>query len=258
MKNLENLSKYNRALVVGTGGGNDIVSATLISDYLSKQGIICDVAGILSPGAIHEFGSEYEKPVNLIEGEIKRYINSKEKREISFIDSDLPELAKSLEYPVNRFYEFSTKYGTKELLDSVNNLIEENNYDLFLGVDVGGDILSEFNKDKNILSPLMDFTTLHLLGKVNVDSYLVQFGLGTDGELRKERIGEILSELNQKNLILGEASIGNEDSEIARFRELFSDISIAPQKPKQRKPLSGKMKANVGFLEACNLAYFSS
>lgn len=220
----EKFSKYKKALVVGTGGGNDIVSATLIADYLTSSGVECDVGGILSPGAIHEFDGNLEKVVNKLGGDVKRFISSKNKKEISFIDSMLPELSIEKGYSIGNFYNFSLRYGTEKLVEGINDLIEKNNYDLFLEVDVGGDILARKGIDKHLLSPLMDFSSLYVLDKVPIDSYLVQFGLGTDGELRPDGIKEILSELKSQNILIYEDEIDNTDVQIQKFRKLFSEI----------------------------------
>lgn len=222
--NTEQFSKYKKALVLGTGGGNDIVSATLIADYLYNAGIECDVAGILSPGAVHEFNGDLEQVVNKLDGDVRRYIFSKNKKEISFIDAMLPRLAKENNYNIGNFYDFSLRYGTDKLVEGVNDLIKQNNYDLFLEVDVGGDILGRKGVDKYLLSPLMDFSSLYILDKVSVDSYLIQFGLGTDGELRPKGINEILFELKSKNVLVSESKMDNSDLEIKRFRKLFLEI----------------------------------
>ena len=81
----DKLKKYKKALILGTGGGNDIVSATLIADYLHNEGIECDVAGILSMGALHEFDGVKESVINEIK-DVKRYLTNKQKTEISFRD----------------------------------------------------------------------------------------------------------------------------------------------------------------------------
>lgn len=224
MKSLCFDNKYKNALIVGTGGGNDIVSATLIADYLSNNGINCDVAGILSPGAVHEFNGKFEEPVNQLKGDVRRYISSKNRREISFLDTMLPQLSKKLGYKINRFYDFSTRFGTNVLEKEIYRLIKQNGYDLFLEVDVGGDIIGR-KKDKTLLSPLMDFTSLYLLDKVPIDSYLIEFGLGTDGELRKDGIFEILDEFRSEKVLLSEHEIDNSHNEIKRFKNLFSEIA---------------------------------
>lgn len=220
------LSKYKKALLLGTGGGNDIVSATLIADYLIAQGISCDVAGVLSPGAVHTFDGYYELAVNEITNtSVRRYINRPiNKLEISFIDSVLPETARNAGYKVGKFFELSTKFGTENLVTETNKLIEREEYDVFIEVDVGGDILGR-RCDKTILSPLMDFTSLYLLDKVSVDSYLIEFGLGTDGELRPLGIQEIFQELVAKNAYLCDDDIDIADPEIDRFKRVLETIN---------------------------------
>ena len=125
---------------------------------------------------------------------------------------------------MGNFYDFSTKFGTSKLEEEICNLVTRNNYDFFLEVDVGGDILAR-KKDKTLLSPLMDFTSLYLLDKIPIDSYLVEFGLGSDGELRPDAMNEILKELEEKNILIDEDILDKEDCEIIKFRELFKRIS---------------------------------
>lgn len=222
----EKLKKYKKALLLGTGGGNDIVSATLIADYLIAQGISCDVAGVLSPGAYHEFDGYSELAINEITNTtVKRYLHNPIRNfEISFIDSLLPETAKNAGYKVGKFFELSTKFGTEVLVTELNKLIEIEEYDVFIEVDVGGDILGR-RCDKTILSPLMDFTSLYLLDKVAIDSYLIEFGLGTDGELRPLGIQEIFQELNHFGAYLGDAEINITDPEIDRFKKILETIN---------------------------------
>ncbi|MBI5066177.1 DUF1152 domain-containing protein [Candidatus Woesearchaeota archaeon] len=217
--------KYNKALLIGTGGGNDIVSAILPALYLSKQGTQVDIAGILSPGATHTYRGKQEQVINKLEGDVKRFISSKKPTEISFVDSSLPQIAKELKIPVNNFYNLSTKQGSQELSVTVKKLVETNKYDLVLGVDVGGDILARGKEDSKLFSPMMDFTTLYILPCLNVDSFLLEFGLGTDGELESNGIREILTELRQKNLILNESEINKNDKEVSSFKIIYEKIS---------------------------------
>ena len=221
---MKTFEKYQRALILGTGGGNDIVSACLIGDYLTSMGIVCDVAGIASPGALHSYSGVPEGPINILAGEVKRYIDTNPPTEISFIDAQLPEYALKHGYLFNKFYNFSLMHGTDALVDLLNSMIEFERYDVFIEVDVGGDILGT-PADKHLLSPMMDFSSLHLLDKVNIDSYLVEFGLGTDGELRADRIESIIDELRDSDMIHEEFIIKDSDSEINRFKNLFEDIS---------------------------------
>jgi len=216
--------KYKKALVIGTGGGNDIVSAVLIAMYLQKQGMQTDIAGILSPAAMHYFQGKKEEVVNKLDSSVKRKIPSKNPAEISFIDGKLPELTRDSGIDIKNFYDFSLRYGTEALVEQVNGLIASECYDLFIAVDMGGDILARGKEDPTILSPMMDFSSLYLLGKVNIDSYLVEFGLGTDGELRPEGMREILAELRREQILLAESTIDKDDDEVKRFNTVYKKI----------------------------------
>ncbi len=220
----EGFSKYRRALVLGTGGGNDIVSAIIPALQLQKLGIETDIAGILSPGAVHTFDKAAEKVVNRIDGRVRRYIPGTKSIEISFMDALLPGIAKKLKIPIPNFYDISIRYGTQSLIDGVNALAAERGYDLVVAVDVGGDILARGPQDEHVKSPLMDLSTLYLLRNLRVDSFLVEFGLGTDGELRPGGIEEILAELKESGIILQESTLNPSDSEVNVFRDVFSRV----------------------------------
>jgi hypothetical protein len=217
--------KYHNALVIGTGGGNDIVSAIIPAMYLKKQGIHADIAGILSPAAIHMFDNDLEKVVNKITSNVERIIPSRNPFNISFIDNMLPDLlAKYVDTKDMGVYDLSIRYGTDTLVKGVNEFIDINKYDLVIGVDVGGDILARGSIDNMLLSPIMDFTTLHLLGKVKTDSILVEFGIGTDGELRPDGMDAIINEFYSKNLLLEKSTLSLDNSVIKKFVSIFDDI----------------------------------
>ncbi|MFZ2151395.1 MAG: DUF1152 domain-containing protein [Candidatus Absconditicoccaceae bacterium] len=217
-------NKYNNALVLGTGGGNDIVSALIVALDLQKQGIKTDIAGMLSPGAIHYFDGQKEQAVNRISGEIKRFINSKSLKEISFVDGFLPGIASQQGVNIDNYYDLSTRFGTKKLSDELNKIILQNQYDLFVAVDVGGDILARGKDDDTLLSPIMDFTSLYLLNTLNIDNDLIEFGLLTDGELRPKGAKEILEELASKGLLLDQSDISLEDYNVQTFIKIFDEI----------------------------------
>ena len=222
--NLFDFSKYKKALILGTGGGNDIVSATLIALYLQKQGLETDVAGMLSPVARHTFEGNLEKEINLVSVNSLRYIDfPKQEREVSFIDRYLPDANNIEKLDIGNFYNFSLKFGIERLNNTLNKHIEKEGYDVFVAVDVGGDILGRDGKDKYILSPMMDFSSLTLLGRTSIDSFLVEFGLLTDGENRQDNMDEILEEIKDKGIILGESKISKDEEEVKRFTKLYSD-----------------------------------
>lgn len=212
---------YERPLVIGTGGGNDIVSATLIVSDLRKYGKKADLAGMCSPAAWHTYESEQERIINEVTENTERFRPCKIHKKISFIDSKVPELLKQENLDV-RVYNLSCRYGTENLTVGLNRLVKEN-YDGIIAVDVGGDILAR-SKDDTILSPIMDFTLLNVLGKLNVPSTLIEFGLQTDGELRPRSCKEILQELTDEKILLDTKIIDPEDESVKVYRNIYNGI----------------------------------
>jgi len=216
----ENFKYYKKAFVFGTGGGNDILSAIIPALHLKKLGVSVDIGGVLSPAAIHTFDGVDEKVINKIKN-VNRYINTENGlKSIDLIDNYIPDATKSI-LPDSKFYDISFKFGTDKLVEDFNNFIYDNGYDLVVAVDVGGDILGT-SADTHLLSPMMDFTSLYLLRHLKVNNFLVEFGIGTDGELRPGRIKDILKELD--SVLLHSMTLKKEDEEVVAFEKLFDNI----------------------------------
>lgn len=223
---------YTNALVLWTGGGNDIVSALIIALDLQKNGVNVSLAGMNSPAAVHMYNGRYEEPINKLGDNTRRFVTGKWYPtsedtpwiEISCIDGHLPETLRKHGIDIPHIYNFSTRYGTHELQRWFEALIEEMKYDLIVAVDVGGDILARWAADNTILSPHMDFTSLHLLKQLKTPSLLVEFWIGTDGELRPDGMKAILDEVINNNMLLHTSDISNEHHTIDTFRKIFWDL----------------------------------
>jgi len=217
----EEIKKYKKAFVFGTGGGNDILSAIIPALQLQSLGLQVDIGGVLSPAATHTFNGHREKVINKIDN-VVRYIEKKDgyKKIISLIDTHIPNATKTI-LGQSEFFDISIRFGTDKLVKEFNEFVKEKGYDLVVAVDVGGDILGTI-EDPTLLSPMMDFTSLYLLRHLEVDNYLVEFGIGTDGELRPSRIDAILNELKDETIKTSTLSI--DDFEIVEFEKVFNSI----------------------------------
>lgn len=220
-----NLSKipYKRPLVIGTGGGNDIVSATLVLSDLINAGKKPDLAGLCSPAAWHNYELGDEKPINIVTDKTSRLRPSKNPKELSFIDPKIPGLLRK-EGIDSAVYHLSCKYGTLRLIQGLENLIKIQGYDGIVAVDVGGDILARGKQDPTILSPLMDFTTLYVLSQIKTPSILIEFGLQTDGELRPKGCEEILRELESSGILKETLQITKEDESVKLMERVYRGI----------------------------------
>ncbi len=227
----------NRALVIGAGGGKDIFSASIVAAQLASIGFKVDLGGMLNPAFMHKYTNrkEPERPVNIIrenDGDVRtieRYIPYKGKNPAlhdPLFDSNLPEIFNEESSPLfhfNNYYNFTGRFGTSRLVEDVIGLIAQNGYDIVAAVDIGGDILARGPKDKGILTPIMDSTSLYLMGQLplNVKTCVIAFGLGTDGELDPQAINEILGQLEKRGKISSYYKILADDPKLAIFRNIY-------------------------------------
>lgn len=72
---------------------------------------------------------------------------------------------------------------------------------------------------------MMDWTMLRVLSDLDIDSILLEFGLGTDGELRPSSIDDIIDELRQSDVILDTNIIDKTSPNMVLFKNVFDKIS---------------------------------
>jgi hypothetical protein len=220
---------YSKVLVIGAGSGRDIASSVLLTDKLRKLGVGVDLAGFLTPWALHTFNGELEKPVNeLADKRSRKFIPS---REAVFLDSYFePELAKlngEFGLEIEKIYLLSLQYGTANLGAQLESLIKKNSYDAVIALDVGGDILARKKDYPWLLTPIVDFSCLSILAglRSKIDSYLIVVAPGVDGEIPCRNLQEILDELNTKGLVLCIEELRTSSSNYQAFRRINDEIS---------------------------------
>lgn len=220
--------KYKKILVLGAGGGNDILSALLIAGYLKEEKIKVDIANMASPGFYHLFNSKGERGVNQVTIHSKRFLcpSLRDRIEAPYIDAHVPYICKKFGINIENFYTFSIRFGSETLTKMVNHLIVNNSYDAVIAVDAGGDILADPIRDYFLLSPMLDFSTLNLLNSIKgADVYLLAFALGADGEITFSRLKEIH---NKKfpHLVKGGCYFSKEDVQIKLFKKMFEEFKV--------------------------------
>jgi len=213
---------YDKALVVGAGSGRDMASCVLVTEALRERKITMDLAGFLTPWALHTFNGQLERPINELTGQKSRkFIASQEEVSLdSYFEPELVKLNRDLGLGVGRFYLFSLQYGTEALKGELERLLKENGYDVVIAFDVGGDILARKEEYPWLLTPIVDFSCLSIFGAMgsSIDSYLVVAAPGVDGEIRARNLTDIFRQLEGKGLVLGSEVLEEESRPYQAYR----------------------------------------
>jgi len=217
------MSNNKKILLIGTGGGDDIFSCFLPALFLKEKEV--HIMGLLSPAAFHTYNGHKENVINKLGNkEIFRTIQCCNNTfTIPFADTLLPSLTDS----VKNFYHLSLRPNMSTVIRELESFVNINEYDVILAVDVGGDILADSAIDKQILSPLIDFSVLKILSKIKTRAkiYLLEFGLGTDGEIRSgKRMLELLDELLTNDILLQTEKISTSSTELRDFEKKYNVI----------------------------------
>ncbi len=195
----------SRALVVGVGGGGDVVGALATARFLEFCGLQFVLGGLSwerivydpIPGprrlsetkyvkALHEFAwlansrSQTEKGVPFAEAKMAAALN----QEVLLVD-------------VNG--------GVQGVVDGLAVAMKELKADLLVGLDVGGDSLAE-GGEPGLRSPLADSIMLAALADLQTRGYRTLwgvYGLGSDGELTVDEIELALSRIAGAGGLLG-------------------------------------------------------
>jgi hypothetical protein len=210
--------------VIGAGSGRDIASTVLLTEGIRKQGKV-DLAGFLTPWALHRFNGELEKPINK-PTKSEKFIPMKEESLDSYFEPLLPILNRELDLGIDDFFLFSLQYGTETLKRELRKLIAQKQYDLIMAVDVGGDILAGKRDLVDVSTPIVDLTCLEILSDIQTnEKILAVMAPGSDGEIPLERLEEILQELQEKNLVLDIKEINKESEDYQKYVEVNEQIN---------------------------------
>jgi hypothetical protein len=208
---LKSFSKYKKALVIGIGGGADIVGTIPTKFFLESNGINCQLAGLpWERYSIDPFPGP--RPFDQIINKVKindslcfAKKNTKTKDGLSFSESKLSGILKQRVVLINIFN------SPNNIADDLYNYSIENKIDLIVGVDVGGDILAQ-GHEKGLASPLADSLMLTVLNKLNkkIETKIGVLGYGSDGELEQNELNESLGILGKNKGLIGSFGLNND------------------------------------------------
>lgn len=192
-----------RALVLGAGSGRDIASAVLMVGELRREFEFIDLAGFLTPWAVHTFEGRLERPINTLSGSERKFIPGPSERPVTgFFETLLPDILRNAAVPVQSIFLFSLHYGTDALAEELRAFVAERGYDTVVVVDVGGDILGTATDHATMLTPLVDFACLELVVGLprEVEVRLAVIVPGITGEVSGARLCSIVSGFESSGL----------------------------------------------------------
>jgi len=207
------IRKAKYAMVIGIGGGGDVVGTIPNSRYLRWLGLRTMIGGLTWERYVTDPEPGPRKMEEIVD--IKRLSptvglasgKTKTTKGIRFTESVVAEILKenTILIDLNR--------GVQGLIDGLNEAIEELGMDFFLGTDVGGDVLAE-GSEEGLHSMLADSMMLAAMVNLKVPTVLGVLGGGCDGELTLEQFNRQIAKIASLGGFLGARGLTPEDVEV--------------------------------------------
>lgn len=226
MKIVKMLKDVDKALLIGMGGGGDVVSTLAVADFFNALDVECICGGV-----VWERITRDKKPGPLSIEEIENcerindcltWINPKSNyKGLKLIVSQVSEFLGRDVIGVD-----ITK-GEAGLTQSLKDFVEKEGIDIVVGVDAGGDSLAR-GGERGLHSPLADAIVISALNKLK--SVIAVVGFGSDGELTREELEVYLSEIATMNGLLGASLITRDFADgVWNFvRDVYTTASKIP------------------------------
>lgn len=217
---------YKNILVVGAGGGGDIVTASVYALKLRRLGLNTFIA---APPWERVVVDRVPGPIGL--DEIVGYIDSGDHylvvdgssyalRGGGRVVFQASNVARALD---EHIYIFSLKDGVYGAYRGLRDICLALDIDLVIGLDVGGDILAKGYED-DLWSPLADQMTLSTLYKLglsdSIPSLVAVAAPGADGELNREYVMDRINEVARLGGYVG--ALGFDARDLVFFEKALS------------------------------------
>lgn len=195
----------SRALVIGVGGGGDVVGALAAARFFEFCGLEFVLGGLSWERSVYD---PVPGPRKLSEVQDVRVLHpfawmanpkSRTTTGASFAESKMAALQKKEVLLVD------INGGVRGVVEGLEAAIEEFGADLVVGLDVGGDSLAQ-GGEPGLRSPLADSIMLAAFAELTERgrrTFWGVFGYGSDGELTVDEIETALSKLAAAGALLG-------------------------------------------------------
>lgn len=202
VQTLEDVTHADSALVIGIGGGGDVVSTIATARLLELLDVEVVLGGVIwipvprdvrpGPRSIDEL-----EHVEAIEECIARVSPTS-----TTIDGIALAEAHVASAVTNEVFALDITAGVEPLASSLESFVADRDIDLVIGVDAGGDALAR-GDEEGLRSPLTDAVGLSVLAELSVPSILGVIGYGSDGELTQAELQEAVAELAGADALVG-------------------------------------------------------
>lgn len=251
----ELLSKSRKALLIGIGGGGDVVGTLPTAGLLELFGIECILAGLPWERSVIDpvpGPRTYDQLVNAEKINDGIWICTKDTKTntgVRFAESGISGVLGKDTLLVD------ITPGAAKISEYIIDAAGKLNVDLVIGIDVGGDSLAT-GSEKGILSPLADSTMIAAFYKLrkDINSFLGIFGLGSDGELTIDEMEHSLKLLAQDGGIIGSwgltknsIKLMNEVVEVVPTEASRTPVRYAEGKFQKTTIRSGTVKVDLNF-----------
>lgn len=210
-ENLFGHLKGKKVLLIGIGGGGDIIGTLPTFFNLKRLNVDVCIAGLSwkrkahdpapGPRKISEF--DHIQQVNDYIGAVcpDTFVSTSN---VKHIEADISKILHN-----DKVFTIDISGGVSLTFEALKDLAFKESIDYFIGIDVGGDVLCVGN-EPTIRSPSPDQIMLSILTKFD-NSLLGVIGCGSDGELPMKNFYSRLETLNSLGGYLGALAIEKQD-----------------------------------------------
>lgn len=199
------LQPSSHALVVGVGGGGDVVGALATARFLELLGLKFTLGGLSWERIVYD---RVPGPRQLSEVKNVRVIHP-----FAWMANPESQTDTGVFFAESRMAAATSKEillidisgGVKGVVDGLEAAMNQLDTDLLVGIDVGGDSLAQ-GHEPGLRSPLADSIMLAAFAEIEQRGHRAVwgvFGYGSDGELTTDEIEAALSKLAAAGGLLG-------------------------------------------------------
>lgn len=232
----EIIKSSKKALLIGIGGGGDIVGTIPTADLLGLFGVECIFGGLSWERSVFDpvpGPRTFEETKNVRKlNDVVWYANKES------VTSTGVKFAES---------GFSEVYGQETLLIGIHSGPEAIAHgivdaarklgaDLVIGIDVGGDVIAQGN-EPGLMSPLADSIMTAAFARLEseIPSIIGLFGFGSDGELTNEELESSMKLILKEGGVLGSWGITH-----GALKKLEEVIAVVPTEASRLPALYAK------------------